>query len=163
MSNLISGKEALIALANGELVLIRSVDWENFDDLTLDFSLHVFHSNDYEFRLKPKTIMLNGVDGKSFGKRLTIEDLEDMVKKENSTSNRMEYFEKYLKGVDIQYKLDDKEDSQWHNMTSNALQYFQRSDIRLRDKPKTLFINTIEFKTIDSLVKYVKNNYDLDG
>lgn len=108
------------------------------------------------------TTGFSGVDGKSFGKRLTIEDLEDIVKKENSTTNRMEYFEKYLKGIGIQYKLDDKEDSQWHNMTSNALQYFQRSDIRLRDKPKTLFINTIEFKTIESLVKYVKNNYDLE-
>ena len=108
------------------------------------------------------TTGFSGVDSKSFGKRLTIKELESMAGKELSIINRMEYFEKYLKGIGIQYKLDDKEDSQWHNMTSNALQYFQRSDIHLRDKPKTLFINTIEFKTIESLVKYVKNNYDME-
>lgn len=61
MSELISGKEALIALANGEEVLIRSSYWDNFDDLTQDFSLNVFFMDEYEFKLKPRTITINGI------------------------------------------------------------------------------------------------------
>lgn len=62
MSELISGKEALIALANGEKVLIRSRHWDNFDDLTQDFSLNVFFMDEYEFKLKPRTITINGIE-----------------------------------------------------------------------------------------------------
>ena len=62
MSKLISGKEALIALANGEKVLIRSHHWDNFDELTQDFSLNVFFMDEYEFKLKPRTITLNGIE-----------------------------------------------------------------------------------------------------
>lgn len=62
MSKLISGKEALIALANGEKVLIRSRRWDNFDDLTQDFSLNVFFMDEYEFKLKPRTISINGIE-----------------------------------------------------------------------------------------------------
>lgn len=62
MSKLISGKEALIALANGEKVLIRSRHWDNFDDLTQDFSLNVFFMDEYEFKLKPRTITINGIE-----------------------------------------------------------------------------------------------------
>lgn len=62
MSELISGKEALIALANGEEVQIRSHHWDNFDDLTPDFKLEVFDLNEFEFRLKPRTITLNGIE-----------------------------------------------------------------------------------------------------
>ena len=42
MSKIISGKEAKLAWANGEKVLIRSHHWDNFDELTQDFSLNVF-------------------------------------------------------------------------------------------------------------------------
>ena len=62
MSKLISGKEALIALANGEKVLIRSHHWDNFDELTQDFSLNVFFMDEYEFKLKPRTISINGFE-----------------------------------------------------------------------------------------------------
>lgn len=62
MSNLISGKEALIALANGEDVQARhtqtGMGWNNAKTLNL-FS---FESSIFEFRLKPKTIMLNGIE-----------------------------------------------------------------------------------------------------
>lgn len=61
MSNLISGKEALIALANGEEVQAKhtqtGMGWNDARTLNL-FS---FGSSIFEFRLKPKTIMLNGV------------------------------------------------------------------------------------------------------
>ena len=62
MSELIGGKEALIALANGKEVLIRSRHWDNFDDLTQDFSLNVFFMDEYEFKLKPRTITINGIE-----------------------------------------------------------------------------------------------------
>lgn len=62
MSNLISGKEALIALANGEEVQARhtqtGMGWNNAKTLNL-FS---FENSIFEFRLKPKTITLNGIE-----------------------------------------------------------------------------------------------------
>ena len=62
MSNLISGKEALIALANGEEVEYKyeeSKDW-NYDTEQLVFSW-IKHDH-YQFRLKPRTITINGIE-----------------------------------------------------------------------------------------------------
>jgi lysine/arginine/ornithine transport system substrate-binding protein/histidine transport system substrate-binding protein len=57
MTNLISGKEALIALANGEEVEYSFVgDWFVVD---LKTELGIFHRTDVAFRLKPRTITLN--------------------------------------------------------------------------------------------------------
>lgn len=59
---LISGKEALIAIANGEKVLARKtpdvLDWSDAEALNL-FS---FKSSMFEFRLKPRTILINGIE-----------------------------------------------------------------------------------------------------
>ena len=69
---LISGKEALIALANGACVQKRSSEW--IDDRWMEitsiepFNLNCFLSGvnrngeNIEFRLKPKTITLNGIE-----------------------------------------------------------------------------------------------------
>lgn len=59
MSKLISGKEALIALANGEEV-------ENWNgniwwDVEGTWQLDVFLKTDRKFRLKPRTITINGI------------------------------------------------------------------------------------------------------
>ena len=68
MSELISGKEALIALANGERLQYRFPDsiWMDFTNNLNSggSSLKVVDLlNDYaEFRLKPRTIKLNGVE-----------------------------------------------------------------------------------------------------
>ena len=65
MSKLISGKEALIALANGEEVEIRfnSTDGWNKIDQKDAYSFEIFLSpNRTEFRLKPRTITLNGIE-----------------------------------------------------------------------------------------------------
>lgn len=62
MENLISGKDALTALANGKEVLIRNHHWDNFDDLTQDFSLSVFFLGEYEFKLKPRTIKIGDIE-----------------------------------------------------------------------------------------------------
>ena len=69
MSELISGKEALIALANGEDVQFISKSfelkldkyWSN-DDRVKNFTVHDFFSGTWEFRLKPRTIKISGVD-----------------------------------------------------------------------------------------------------
>lgn len=72
MSELISGKEALIALANGECVQKRSSQWvgDRWMEITSiePFNLNCFLSGvnrngeNIEFRLKPKTITLNGIE-----------------------------------------------------------------------------------------------------
>lgn len=60
MSKLISGKEALIALANGEDVEYYKHEWMDVNRL----SVRDLTSSDnmYKFRLKPRTIMINGVE-----------------------------------------------------------------------------------------------------
>ena len=59
MTNLISGKEALIALANGEEVEARhkqtGMGWSN----AMTLNLFSFHSSLFEFRLKSRTIKLS--------------------------------------------------------------------------------------------------------
>lgn len=60
MSELISGKEALIALANGDEVEYYKHEWMDVNRL----SVRDLTSSDsmYKFRLKPKTITLNGIE-----------------------------------------------------------------------------------------------------
>ena len=59
MSDLISGKEALIALANGEEVEFDTGvgAWHLAHK---GLTLHCFDS--YKFRLKPRTILINGIE-----------------------------------------------------------------------------------------------------
>ncbi|UUN99173.1 hypothetical protein I9054_006910 [Acinetobacter bereziniae] len=60
MTNLISGKEALIALANGEDLQWRDGDFRQWNDVNDELRLGIF--NDCEFRLKPRTITINGIE-----------------------------------------------------------------------------------------------------
>jgi hypothetical protein len=62
MSELISGKEALIALANGEEVQFcdHMGVWHNAGIHT--HAIGLFLNDCYEFRLKPRTIAINGVE-----------------------------------------------------------------------------------------------------
>lgn len=70
MSNLISGKEALIALANGEEVEVKHPNdkwYENWGSLNNSggkfFLAYLLdESCDYRFRLKPQTITINGIE-----------------------------------------------------------------------------------------------------
>ena len=57
---LISGKEALIALANGEEVQI----WNGniWLDVEGDYQINVFLKTERKFRLKPRTITINGIE-----------------------------------------------------------------------------------------------------
>ena len=66
--NLISGKEALIALANGENVQYSYKTKPEdlfFKDLTINSSLRIdeiFSGQHFMLRLKPRTITLNGIE-----------------------------------------------------------------------------------------------------
>ena len=62
MSELISGKDALIALANGEEVECRAYEknWINANNKHHPLSL--FFDDSFQFRLKPRTITINGIE-----------------------------------------------------------------------------------------------------
>ena len=62
MSKLISGKGALIALANGEGVECRAYgkNWINANNKHHPLSL--FFDDSFQFRLKPRTITINGIE-----------------------------------------------------------------------------------------------------
>lgn len=79
-----------------------------------------------------------------------------------STKDKLKFIEKWLNGEKIQYILGiESEKTQWHNFTEGAMQYIKRSDIKFREAPKYVTINGIEFKSVEKLLKYVKNNFDL--
>ena len=83
--------------------------------------------------------------------------------KELPIQNKLKFIEKWLNGEKIQYILGiESEKTQWHNFTEGAMQYIKRSDIKFREAPKYVTINGIEFKSVESLLKHVKNNFDLD-
>ena len=61
---LISGKEALIALANGKMAQLEcDIGWCDIDDWQ-DWDIKQFTVNygEYKFRLKPRTTTLNGIE-----------------------------------------------------------------------------------------------------
>lgn len=77
--------------------------------------------------------------------------------------DKLKFIEKWLNGEKIQYILGEETDkSQWHNLAEGAMQYIKRSDIKFREAPKYVTINGFEFKSIEILLKYVKNNFDLE-
>ena len=60
MSDLISGKEALRALADG-----KEVQWatgNDFQDITDEWQIREFLHPSFKFRLKPRTITVNGIE-----------------------------------------------------------------------------------------------------
>ena len=65
---LISGKEALIALANGESVQCANAVTLNWSDVDGDCHIDLFttaknrNGFDFVFRLKPRTIAINGIE-----------------------------------------------------------------------------------------------------
>ena len=66
MSELISGKEAKLAWANGEqLQVVHNSEFlsqKAWEDLNDKHPLAVFTSDKYIFRLKPRTITINGIE-----------------------------------------------------------------------------------------------------
>ena len=62
MSELISGKEALIALANGEDVECRAYEKNWVDAGNHNHNIGLFFDGGFQFRLKPRTITINGIE-----------------------------------------------------------------------------------------------------
>lgn len=60
--NLISGKEALIALVNGEGVEARGNGGVWMELSTVKWSVHEILCGDCDFRLKPRTITINNIE-----------------------------------------------------------------------------------------------------
>ena len=58
---LISGREALIALANGEEVELNSLTNGGWVDAQ-QWAVEYFIADHHEFRLKPRTITINGIE-----------------------------------------------------------------------------------------------------
>lgn len=65
MTNLISGKEALIALANGEEVEFKcgGMSWTNLD--AKQQPLEILIDKNVSFRIRSKTITINGIECQS--------------------------------------------------------------------------------------------------
>ena len=62
MTNLISGKEALIALANGKTVEVKRIHDNEWQPAQI-FGVSVFtDSETTSFRLKPRAISINGIE-----------------------------------------------------------------------------------------------------
>ena len=64
MSELISGKEAKLAWANGKKLQIANtiVDEDFYDIDDSNTALNIFDLDFYQFRLKPRTITINGIE-----------------------------------------------------------------------------------------------------
>lgn len=62
MSDLISGKEALIALANGEVVEVQYLGKIQWYEVSMAEPLSTFKESGNNFRLKTRTITLNGIE-----------------------------------------------------------------------------------------------------
>ena len=74
---LISGKEALIALANGEEVEFFYRDaWDSIGEMIV---IDHFTNDKFKFRLKPRTITINGIEAPSIKKESAIYRSNDTV------------------------------------------------------------------------------------
>ena len=75
---LISGKEALIALANGEIVETRKKDDLMWSSVGF-FAVNVFKDENWLFRIAPRTILINGIEAPSIKKESAIYRSNDTV------------------------------------------------------------------------------------
>ena len=142
---------------------------KSFGEDTLYFVKHdgeVFH----EYYIADTNVSLNTwvigtikVLHEGMGKVLWQRNSTTLDSKNATIKEKLKFIEKWLNGEKIQYILGvESEKTQWHNFTEGAMQYIKRSDIKFREAPKYVTINGIEFKSVQSLLKHVKNNFDLE-
>ena len=62
MSELLSGKEAKLAWANGEQLQVVHITLKEWEVLTDNYMLSIFDNDSYIFRRKPRTITLNNIE-----------------------------------------------------------------------------------------------------
>lgn len=90
----------------------------------------------------------------------------ELTTSEPQKDQRVEYFEKFLNGEKIQYRIGiaaGSDNSQWHNLTWNALKDMKHPLIEFQEAPKYVKLNGFEFKSVESLLKHVKSNYNLES
>ena len=94
----------------------------------------------------------------------TLSSVNESSVNTKNIDHKLDWIKKWMEGgTKFQYKLSTTpdDDKQWHNFPEGAFQYLKRSDLHFREAPKYVTLNGITFKTIDSLLKHVKNNYDM--
>lgn len=62
MTKLLSGEEAKLAWASGEQLQVVHMTKKEWETLTDNYTLSVFDDDSYVFRLKPRTITINGIE-----------------------------------------------------------------------------------------------------
>ena len=62
MSGLLNNNEAKLAWANGEQLQVAHLTQKEWETLTDNYTLSVFDDDSYVFRLKPRTITINGIE-----------------------------------------------------------------------------------------------------
>ena len=62
MTKLLNGEEAKLAWANGEQLQVVHMTKKEWETLTDNYTLSVFDDDSYVFRLKPRTITINGIE-----------------------------------------------------------------------------------------------------
>lgn len=88
---------------------------------------------------------------------------DEYYSNDTTTQDKLKFIEKWLNGEKIQYILGlEPEKPQWHNFTECTMQYIKRPDIKFREAPKYVTINDIEFKNTESILNYIKSNFDLE-
>ena len=120
-----------------------------------------FYKNNGEFFCCP----YNGWSKSSYSSYSIVwkRNTSTLESRNTTTQEKLKFIEKWLNGKKIQYILGiESEKTQWHNFTEGAMQYIKRSDIKFREAPKYVTINGIEFKSVEKLLKHVKNNFDLE-
>ena len=62
MTKLLSGEEAKLAWANGEQLQVAHMTKKEWETLTDNYMLSAFDDDSYVFRLKQRTITINGIE-----------------------------------------------------------------------------------------------------
>ena len=139
-------KEVVFYKENGEYQFDKKWVECGFDNGVIHHNLKFFLDSD-----KRNKIVWHRLDSKQETPNTSIQE-------------KLKFIEKWLNGEKIQYILGvELEKTQWHNFTEGAMRYIKRSDIKFREAPKYVTINGIEFKSVERLLKHVKNNFDLEG
>ena len=76
---MLTGKEALIALANGEEVECRAYEKNWINANNKHHPLGLFFDDSFQFRLKPRTITINGIEVPRCGKNYQYGDAMYML------------------------------------------------------------------------------------
>lgn len=140
-----------------------------YTEHSVDNDLFYKHqSGDYLYYFEDSVWSRTCYSSKNYGKEM-LELGRKVVWQRNLTTpntliqDKLKFIEKWLNGEKIQYILGIESDkSQWHNFTEGAMQYTKRPDIKFREAPKYVTINGIEFKNIESILNYIKSNFDLE-